>query len=190
MGGFLQADAVRRSTQGSLLHSYRERSRGIIKGGAVVHTIERLEVIGSPPPWSVTGVDRFVVAVIQRAEREGGALPARFHMSMCPWGERNAVHGGAMEWHDVMDPRYRLVHFTGCGRPYLVVLLVGEGAEQRQRKAAQYLPWSEHFQVEIGDERIRLRFLSESEQPEIEPPEPLTERSLRELFRTGELANW
>jgi len=155
-----------------------------------MHDIQHYEVLGDAPPWSVTKVDKFLPGVFARAEHEGAALPEAFHISMCPWGEHNTVRGSAEHWHDVMDPRFRLVHFTGCGRPYLVVMFIGEEARRRQTVAARHLPWSEHYRVELDAQTARLHFLGESEEPEVEAAEPLPERTLMTLFRTGELETW
>ncbi len=153
-----------------------------------MHQVASYKVNGAPPPWSVTGVDKFVVGVIERAEREGGALPDSFFLSLCPWGERNVVDSGADELRDVMDPRFRLVHFTGCGRPYLVVVLTGEDAAKRQQIAMKYLPWSEHYRVCISGSVIELEFVAEVEEPEVDSGEQVGERRLVQLFESGELA--
>lgn len=155
-----------------------------------MHQLRGYEVSGSPPPWSVTGVDKFIVSVIQRAERQGGVLPEEFFMSLCPWGERNAVGGGTVELRDVMDPRFRLVHFTGCGRPYLVVILTGDDAVKRQQIAMRHLPWSEHYQARLHEGVIQLAFVAEVEEPEIESSDTPGERTLVKLFQAGELTTF
>ena len=154
--------------------------------------MDSIELIGTPPPWSVTSVDRFVASVLERAEREGGELPVHFHLTMCPWGERNAAARQGGEWSDVMDPRYRLVHFTGCGRPYLVAILTGDDAARRQRQAMRYLPWSEHYTASREGESLRLRFVAEVEQPEVDVRDAFEGRgrTLIELFESGEIHSW
>jgi len=151
-----------------------------------------IELTGTPPPWSVTSVDRFVASALERAEREGGELPVRFRLTMCPWGERNAAARLGSEWHDVMDPRYRLVHFTGCGRPYLVAILTGDDAARRQRKAMRYLPWSEHYAASRDGEMLRLEFIGETEEPEVDTADAFdgSARTLIELFESGEIHAW
>jgi len=153
---------------------------------------DAIELAGTPPPWSVTSVDRFVASALARAEREGGELPARFHLTMCPWGERNAAARQGGEWHDVMDPRYRLVHFTGCGRPYLVAILTGVDAAQRQQQAMRYLPWSEHYSASREGDSLQLQFVSGIEEPEIEAHDAFRGhgRTLVELFKSGEIHAW
>lgn len=153
--------------------------------------LTRFEIVGSPPPWSVTGVDKFVVSSLQRTEREGGQLPKRFGMTMCPWGERNAIGGTRAATQTVTDPRLRVVHFTGCSRPYLIVFFVGEHAARQQQLAMRHMPWSEHYAVEIDDEGvIHLRFLACTEEPEQESIENQNIRSLQDLFHAGELVDF
>lgn len=151
----------------------------------------RFDILGSPPPWSVTAVDKFVVSSLQRAQREGGALPQQFHMSMCPWGERNAMGEAWSTAQTVIDPRFRIVHFTGCSRPYLVVLFVGEDAPQHQQVIMRYTPWSEHYEVELDvNGTILLRYLGCTEEPEEEYTGEQQSRHLHELFRSGALSDF
>lgn len=145
------------------------------------------EVLGDPPPWSVVSVDKFVVSVLRRLERDGVQLPEQFRFSLCPWGERNAIGGTPSVVKDGADPRCRVVHFTGCSKPYLVAVFTGDDAARRQELAMHHLPWSEHYQVELRDGIARLGYLDcmeEVEEPEDEP----AVRTLYELARSGELA--
>ncbi len=153
-----------------------------------MHALSRLEITGSPPPWSVTSVDKFVVTALQRAQREGGALPDDFYLTLCPWGERNAIGGTPVQVQEVTDPRFRIVHFTGCSRPYLVAILIGEDAAEQQQVAIKHLPWSEHYGVEMRNGTVRLRFIAYTEDPEEESEERAGARTLQDLFRTGEHA--
>jgi hypothetical protein len=144
---------------------------------------------GSPPPWTVANVDKFIVAALNRIQGAGGALPESFYLSVCPWGERNALGGTPPKVQEIMDPRLRLVHFTGCGRPYLVAAFTGEGAEGRQEIAMRHLPWSEHFAVAHEGGHARLAYLGCTEDlwdEESETPP----RTLQELLRQGELADF
>jgi hypothetical protein len=151
----------------------------------------RFAVLGSPPPWSVTAVDKFVVSSLQRAQREGGALPQQFRMTMCPWGERNAMGETRGVVQAVIDPRLRIVHFTGCSRPYLVVLFVGKEAARYQEVMMRCLPWSEHYDVELdGQGTISLRFVGCTEEPEEENAGKQQTRNLQELFRSGALTDF
>jgi len=85
-----------------------------------MHSIGRIQLEGSPPPWGITTIDGYIQSALSRAERGGSALPEEFVVSFCPWGERNAAFNGLSEMADVFEPLFRLVHFTSCGRPYLV----------------------------------------------------------------------
>jgi hypothetical protein len=155
-----------------------------------MHPSNRFEIVGSPPPWSVTHIDKFLASALQRAERSGGELPERFQLTMCPWGERNAIGGTPAVVRQTTDPRFTVVHFTGCSRPYLVAIFLSEHATQHQQLAARYLPWSEHYDVEVTDRSILLRFIAATEAPEVEIDERAKARTLRELFHAGELAEW
>ncbi len=152
-----------------------------------MHTIGRIRLEGSPPPWGITSIDGFVQSALSRAQREGSDLPDEFHVTFCPWGERNTAFNNLSEIADVFEPRYRLVHFTSCGRPYLIAILTGANAAQRQRRAMQYLPWSEHYHGRRDDDGVTLDFIGEAQDVDVEPPEALEERSLRRLFQTGEI---
>ena len=91
--------------------------------------------------------------------REGGALPKQFWFTACPWGERNALGGTPEPVQEIIDPRFRIVHFTGCGRPYLVILFLGTDAAMRQQTAMVHLPWSKHFVVTCNEGEAILKYL-------------------------------
>lgn len=150
--------------------------------------IDQYQIKGTPPPWSVTSVNNFVIGILNRALREKGDPPEQFWLSVCPWGERNALGGTPIQLQEVMDPRFRLVHFTGCGRPYLVILFIGEDAESRQQAAMPHLPWSEHFLVTCRDGLATLKYLSYTENVEVEQ-EPKA-RTLWELLHHGDLTHF
>ena len=149
--------------------------------------IERYRIDGAPPPWSITNVHNFLVGALGRLQRDG-ELPERFFLSLCPWGERNALGGTPAQVQEVMDPRFRLVHFTACGRPYLVVLFMGKDAVSRQRVAMEHLPWSEHFAVVCQDDQAVLNYLGCTE--DIWVDHVADSRSLRELLDQGTLASF
>ena len=153
---------------------------------------DSIELTGTLPPWSVTSIEGFVASALERAEREGGELPEQFHLTVCPWGERNAAVRQGSGWKDVMDPRYRLVHFTGCGRPYLVAILTGEDAASRQHQAMRYLPWSEHYRASRQGELLRLQLVAGVEEPEVDVQDAFEDRgrTLVELFESGEIHSW
>ena len=148
------------------------------------------QVDGSPPPWTVTRIDKFVVSALKQAERIGGELPDHFHLTFCPWGERNAIGGTPLAISEGADPRFRLVHFTGCGRPFLTALFIGEDAAARQQRVIRYLPWAEHYAVHIRDEVAAMRFVAATETPEAGVDDSARMRTLRELLHTGELAHF
>jgi hypothetical protein len=152
-----------------------------------MHAIERIDISGTPPPWGVTAIGGFVRSALGRVEREGGALPDEFCVSFCPWGERNAVSEAMATIADVFEPRLRLVHFTSCGRPYLVAVLTGPDAAERQARTLDHLPWSEHYHARREGVRLELRLVAEREDIGVEPPESLSERTLRRLFEAGGL---
>jgi hypothetical protein len=152
-----------------------------------MHHIEGIDILGTPPPWGVTAIGGFVRSAIGRVEREGGELPEEFCVSFCPWGERNAATLAIAAIADVFEPRFRLVHFTSCGRPYLVAVLTGPDAVERQHRALEHLPWSEHYRGRWDGDRLALALVAEREDTGVEPPASLGERSLRQLFESGEL---
>lgn len=155
-----------------------------------MHSIGRIQFEGSPPPWGITTIDGYIQSALSRAERGGSALPEEFVVSFCPWGERNAAFNGLSEMADVFEPLFRLVHFTSCGRPYLIAILTGPDAMERQRKAMKILPWSEHYRGRIDGDCVTLTLLGEVEDIDVEPPESIGERSLRQLFESGEIVDF
>lgn len=155
-----------------------------------MHTINRIELEGTPPPWGVTSITGFINSALSRTEREGKTLPEEFFVSFCPWGERNAAYHSLSGIADIFDPLFRLVHFTSCGKPYLVAILTGADAKERQRKVMKYLPWSEHYHGRVEGDCVWLKLLGEVEDIDVEPPESVGERSLRKLFESGEIADF
>lgn len=155
-----------------------------------MHTVDQFRLEGEPPPWSVTTINGFVLSALSRAEQSGSKLPNEFFATFCPWGERNAASHHLSEMSDVYEPLYRLVHFTSCGRPFLITILTGPDAQKRQHKAMNYLPWSEHYHCRLEGDCVALTFIGETEDLDTELPEPLGERSLRQLFESGEIHNF
>ena len=152
-----------------------------------MHAISQIKLQGSPPPWGITAINGFIQSALSRAEREGSKLPEEFFVSFCPWGERNAAYQQLSGMADVFEPLFRLVHFTSCGRPYLVVVLTGPDAMQRQHTAMKYLPWSEHYRGRLDGDCVTLTLMGEVEDIDVDAPEAIGERSLRRLFETGEI---
>ena len=153
-------------------------------------SIDRIRLEGSPPPWGITAIGGFVESVLSRAERGGGELPREFHASFCHWGERNAAFHGLANIADIFEPLYRLVHFTSCGKPFLVAFFTGPDASERQQKVMQHLPWSEHYQCRKEQDHLVLTFLAESQDVDNATAGPLGERSLRSLFESGEILDF
>lgn len=152
--------------------------------------LSRFEIIGTPPPWSVTLVDKFVTGALGRIVDQGGRLPTEFRISFFPWGEHNAMGGTPEAVREIMDPRLRLVHFTGCGRPYLVVVFIGDKAAGDQEIARCQLPWSEHYRAQDGGDQLTLEFIGETEELENAVEPDVAARTLRSLFHQEGLTNF
>jgi hypothetical protein len=149
-----------------------------------------LEVVGLPPhvaAWSVARIPGFVASALERWEREHGTLPGQFSLALCPQAEVNALGGLPEGLHALTDPRLRCRHFTGCHRPYLVILFTGEQAEARRSAAQALLPWSEGYRVSVGPGRVRLEFAEASEALDLGEDREAPRRRLRELLASGEL---
>ena len=65
---------------------------------------------------------------------------------------------------ELTDSRVRIKQFTSCHRLYLVILIMGEDAEQRREEIQQYLSWSEGYDVEIDNGLPQLRFVEAVEE--------------------------
>jgi hypothetical protein len=129
--------------------------------------IEKPEIIGLPPnvgSWSAVGIPCFVTGALNRQARVQGRLPPRFMLVACPKVEINAVGGLPPRVRDLTNPRQRLQHFTGCHKPYLVIFLEGENADERREEIQKWLSWSEGYQVEFTDGSPRLRFIEAVEE--------------------------
>jgi REP element-mobilizing transposase RayT len=133
----------------------------------MISTSEQLQVTGIPPYigcWSAISIPGFAVAILDRWQRNYGTLPSRFAMVACPQVEINAMGGLPNRVHELTNSRVRIQHFTGCHRPYLVILLFGEDAEVRREEIQQLLPWSEGYLVESLDGMTQLRFIEAIEE--------------------------
>jgi hypothetical protein len=125
-------------------------------------TSSQLEITGLPPYigcWSAVGLPGFAFAIFNRWQRNYGTLPSRFVMVACPQVEINALGGLPSRVIELTDSRVRLQHFTGCHRPYLVILLLGEDAERRREEIQTLLPWSEGYEVNLMNGTTRLEFI-------------------------------
>jgi hypothetical protein len=123
---------------------------------------KKFEVAGLPPyvgSWSVVGIPNFVVAVLNRWQRNYGGLPARFVLVTCPQVEIHAAGGLPARVRELTDSRVRILHFTACHKPYLVFLLLGDDAETRRSEIQKLLSWSEGYRVELGDGKAHLQFV-------------------------------
>ena len=130
-------------------------------------TPHQLEIIDVPPyirSWSAVGLPGFIIKALERWQRNYGDLPLQFRLIACPQVEVNAVGGLPERVRELTDSRVRLLHFTGCHKPYLILLLFGNDAEVRRAEIQQWLAWSEGYQVEVSEEVIRLHFIDAIEE--------------------------
>ena len=131
----------------------------------------QLEISGLPPyigSWSVVGLPGFACSVLNRWQRNHGTLPSQFVLVACPLVEVNAIGGLPSRVKELTDARVRLQHFTGCHKPYLVILLLGEDAENRRQEIQNLLSWSEGYQVESSNGQTRLQFIDAIEERYLE----------------------
>ncbi len=130
-------------------------------------TTEQLEILNRPPyvgSWSVVGIPDFIPAVLDRYQRNYGELPAQFSLVACPKVEINAMGGLPSSVREHTDARMRIQHFTGCNKPYLVILLPGEDAENRREQIQKSLSWSEGYEVKLMNGTTQLRFVEATEE--------------------------
>ena len=130
-------------------------------------TSEQLEIRDLPNyigSWSVAGIPGFIIAVLNRWQRNQGRLPSQFVLVACPQVEVNATGGLPSRVRELTDSRVRIQHFTSCHKPYLVILLLGDDAEARRAEIQDLLAWSEGYQVELTDGLTRLRFIDAVEE--------------------------
>jgi len=133
----------------------------------MVSTQEHLEITGLPPhvgSWSAVGLPGFIIKVLNRWQRNYGRLPSQYVLVACPQVEINAVGGLPSRVRELTDSRVRILHFTGCHKPYLVILLLGDDAEARRGEIQKWLSWSEGYQVEFKDGMTQLRFIEAVEE--------------------------
>jgi hypothetical protein len=153
---------------------------------------DRTEILDVPPhvaSWSVAKIPGFVSAVLRRWQREHGRLPERFVMLMCPQAEINAMGGLPPRVVELTDARLRCRHFTGCHRPYFVVLFMGEGAEERRAQIQGLLGWSEGYGVEVTPSALRLTYAGATEDVAAMEDRGIRARTVRDLLETGELVS-
>ncbi len=130
-------------------------------------TRQLLQITEVPPyiqSWSAVSLPGFILKVLDRWQRNYGHLPSQFRLIACPQVEVNAVGGLPARVRELTDSRVRLLHFTGCHKPYLIILLFGDKADARRTEIQRWLPWSEGYAVEISDGVIRLQFIDAVEE--------------------------
>lgn len=151
---------------------------------------DKLDLLDLPAyvqSWSAARIPGFVLAVLNRWQRNYGELPARFSLVICPQVEINAIGGLPPQVQELTDPKLRCRHFTGCNKPYFVVIFTGTDADTRRAEAQRYLPWSEGYSTEIGQDAVKMILREAVEDVEEETQTPTTGRSLRQLLESGEL---
>ena len=128
---------------------------------------QNMEIIDQPPyigSWSAVGLPGFIIKVLNRWQRNFGELPEQFTLVACPLVEINAIGGLPSRVRELTDSRVRILHFTGCHKPYLIILLLGDDAEARRAEIQKRLAWSEGYQVDFQDGMARLRFVEAVEE--------------------------
>ena len=128
---------------------------------------QQLEIEGVPPyveSWSAASLPGFILAVLNRWQHNSGELPSRFVMVVCPQVEINARGGLPERVRELTNPRLRFLHFTGCSKPYVVLLYCGEDAEAWRAEVQQLLAWSEGYHAELTQEVTRLKFIEAIEE--------------------------
>lgn len=128
---------------------------------------EQLEIEGLPPyveSWSAARIPGFIPAVLNRWRRNCGELPARFFMVVCPQVEVDASGGLPERVMELTNPRLRILHFTGCHKPYVVLLYAGDAAEAWRAEVQQLLSWSEGYQAELMTGMTHLKFIEAIEE--------------------------
>ena len=128
---------------------------------------ERLEIEGIPPyvqSWSAAALPGLIPAVLDRWRHSCGELPNRFVMVICPQVEINARGGLPNRVRELTNPRLRFLHFTGCHKPYVVLLYAGGDAEEWRAEVQPLLSWSEGYQAELVTGVTRLNFIEAIEE--------------------------
>lgn len=151
---------------------------------------KQVELDDVPPnvaSWNVAKIPGFVAAVLGRWQRSREALPEHFFMVMCPQVEINARGGLPATVVELTDPKLRCKHFTGCQRPYFVVLFAGESGDADRARVQALLSWSEGYAVTLEADVIRLRFVDATEEVVDDRDSGGFRDRLRDLLRSGEL---
>jgi len=128
---------------------------------------QQLEVEGVPPyvkSWSAATIPGFIPAVLNRWQHNFGELPAHFVMVVCPKVEIDARGGLPNRVRELTNPRLRFLHFTGCHKPYVVLLYAGEETEEWRAEVQQLLSWSESYQAKLVSGVTHLKFIDAVEE--------------------------
>jgi hypothetical protein len=128
---------------------------------------EQVVVEGMPShvgSWSAARIPGFIPAVLDRWRRQDGDLPARFVMVVCPQVEIDAMGGLPDRVRELTSPRLRFLHFTGCHKPFIVMLNIDGDSGAWCGKVQRLLPWSESFHVETAAGVTRLQFIEAIEE--------------------------
>lgn len=129
--------------------------------------VQQLQIEGMPSyveSWSAASLPGFILSVLERWWRNGGELPTRFVMVVCPLVEINAMGGLPRRVRELTNPRLRFLHFTGCSKPYLVLLYCGGDAEGWRTEVQQLLSWSEGYQAKLMGGMAHLKFIEAVEE--------------------------
>jgi hypothetical protein len=130
---------------------------------------ESFEIHGMPDyvnSWSAARIKGFIPAVLERWRRSSGELPARFALVICPLVEVHARSGYLPERVvELTDPRLRFQHFTGCHKPFVVLIHDVGDTEAWRSQLQEQLAWSESYQAEVRDGVLRMQFLAAVEEP-------------------------
>ena len=130
--------------------------------------VEKQLVVEDIPPhvenWSAANIPGFITAVLGRWRRRSGELPARFVMVICPQIEVDAMGGLPDRVRELTNPRLRFLHFTGCHKPFVVLLCVDDDAEQWRTTVQPLLSWSESYQTEMKTGKTCLTFIEAIEE--------------------------
>lgn len=132
-----------------------------------MHTADTLEIHDLPAhvaSWSAARIRGFIPAVLERWRRSGAELPLRFALVICPLVEVNARGGLPARVRELTSPRLRIQHFTGCHKPYLVLLQCGGDTEAWRREIQEQLAWSESYLADTTDGMLCLRFIAAVEE--------------------------
>lgn len=130
---------------------------------------EQLEISGIPPhveSWSAVNIPGFILAVLDRWRQNGGSVPERFVMVVCPQVEVDAMGGLPDRVRELTNARQRFLHFTGCHKPYVVLFYAGNDAEAWRMEVQRLLSWSEGYQARLTAEIARLEFIDAVEECE------------------------